>query len=165
MADPKAHPLSTPSGLIELTGSFHTGAGLSAAPEQRKPEDLGEYPFQLVTPKVHNRIHSQGCNLAWTQSSDQQRLWLNPADGSELGLSDGDPALVENSIGRVRVPVRLTGDIRPGAACLAEGAWPRFDGQGVEIAGSANALTSTEPTRPSMGSRTHSVTVRIVKAF
>ena len=165
VANPGAHPLTTPSGLIELTGPAHAAAGLSAVPEQREPEDPGKYPFQLVTPKVHNRIHSQGFNLAWTQSTEQQRLWLNPADGSGLGLSDGDPALVENSIGRMRIPVRLTEDIRPGAACLAEGAWPRFDGQGVEIAGSANALTTTEPTRPSMGSRTHSVTVRIAKAF
>jgi anaerobic dimethyl sulfoxide reductase subunit A len=162
--DPRAHPLSTPSGLIELTSPAQEAAGLSAAPDHFKREEPEAYPFQLVTPKVLDRIHSQGFNLDWTRASDAQRLWLHPADADGLGLSRDSLALVENRIGRVRVPVRLTEDIRPGAACLAEGAWPRFDDEGIETVGSANALTSTEPTLPSQGSRTHSVNVRIVPA-
>ena len=51
-----------------------------------------------------------------------------------------------------------------GAVCLHEGAWPAFDEEGVEVNGSANVLTSTEPTLPSHGSRTHSVLVQAEKA-
>lgn len=47
----------------------------------------------------------------------------------------------------------------PGVVCLTEGVWPVFDPEGVETAGSANVLTSTVPTDPSKGSRTHSVLV------
>ncbi len=163
-ADPRAHPLATPSGLIELTGPAQTAAGFRPVPDHGPGHGPGEHPFQLITPKILARVHSQGFNLPWTGPDREHRLWLNPADARDLGLAQGEMALVENEVGRVRLPVRLTGDIRPGTACLVEGAWPSFDAQGVETAGSANALTSTEPTRPSMGSRTHSVTVRIGRA-
>ncbi len=160
-ADPRAHPLDTPSGKIELTSPEQTGAGFTPVPDHREWTAGKEYPFRLVTPKTLRRVHSQGFNLDWSGGPEEQRLWLNPADATVLGLSQGSEALVESEVGRVRVSVRVTGDIRSGTACLIEGAWPLLDGSGVERAGSANALTSTSPTRPSRGSRTHSVAVRI----
>ncbi len=49
----------------------------------------------------------------------------------------------------------------PGAVCLLQGIWPNLDEQGTELAGAANMLTSTVPTEPCMGSRTHSVLVEV----
>jgi anaerobic dimethyl sulfoxide reductase subunit A len=51
----------------------------------------------------------------------------------------------------------------PGVVCLLEGVWATFDPEGVETAGSVNVLTSTVPTLPSYGSRTHSVFVQVKK--
>jgi anaerobic dimethyl sulfoxide reductase subunit A len=48
-----------------------------------------------------------------------------------------------------------------GVVCLHEGIWPELDSGGIDTAGSVNMLTSTEPTMPSHGSRTHSVLVEI----
>jgi anaerobic dimethyl sulfoxide reductase subunit A len=64
----------------------------------------------------------------------------------------------------VRVVVSLTEDILPGVVSLAAGVWPELDAQGTDTAGSANLLTSTQPTLPSRGSRTHSTWVQVSPA-
>jgi len=66
--------------------------------------------------------------------------------------------------GAVIVEAHVTRDIMRGAVCLHEGAWPAFGEDGAERSGSANVLTSTEPTLPSHGSRTHSVLVQVERA-
>jgi anaerobic dimethyl sulfoxide reductase subunit A len=66
--------------------------------------------------------------------------------------------------GRVRVPLKITNRIMPGVVSLQEGVWPEFDRDGTDTAGSANVLTSTTPTLPSQGSRTHSVNVEVISA-
>ncbi|HIH88097.1 TPA: hypothetical protein HA344_02670, partial [Candidatus Bathyarchaeota archaeon] len=55
-------------------------------------------------------------------------------------------------------------DIMRGVVCLQEGVWPELDAAGVDRVGAVNVLTSSEPTRPSMASRTHSVTVQVARA-
>jgi anaerobic dimethyl sulfoxide reductase subunit A len=55
----------------------------------------------------------------------------------------------------------VTEDVMPGVVCLLEGAWPSFEPDGTDRAGSPNVLTSTVPTKPSHGSRTHSVLVEV----
>lgn len=62
------------------------------------------------------------------------------------------------------VETYVAGDIMRGIMCLHEGAWPAFDDEGVKLNGSADILTSTEPTLSSHGSRTHSVLVQAERA-
>jgi len=57
--------------------------------------------------------------------------------------------------------VRISEDIMQGVVCLPAGAWPELDENGTDTAGSPNLLTSTEPTLPSQGSRTHSGWVEV----
>ena len=52
-------------------------------------------------------------------------------------------------------------DLYSEGVCLLQGIWPSLDGKGMDQAGAANILTSTEPTEPCMGSRTHSVLVEV----
>ena len=69
--------------------------------------------------------------------------------------------LIESPEGKVCIEARVTEEIMKGVTCLLEGAWPSFDPDGIDTAGSPNVLTSTVPTTPSQGSRTHSVLVRV----
>ena len=89
---------------------------------------------------------------------------MNPRDAGERGVEDGGEVHVSSPQGRIRVKAIVTEDIMPGVVSLLEGVWPVFDSEGVETAGSANVLTSTVPTEPSKGARTHSVLVRVSKA-
>ncbi len=75
------------------------------------------------------------------------------------GSADGSLVLISSNVGQAKIPLEITTEIMPGVVSLLAGAWPEFDSEGIETAGSANALTSTTPTIPSQGARTHSVLV------
>ncbi len=167
--DPAAHPLATPSGRIEVASAAYALTGFPAAPRPRSPE--GESPggppgatLRLVTPHARYRINSQNANLPGFIRLEGQRLWMNPADAAARGLGDGEAVQVDNELGRLIVPLRVTADIREGVVCLLQGGWPVLDAEGTDSAGAANLLTSTEPTMPSQGARTHSVRVRVGRA-
>lgn len=159
--DPRAHPLTTPSGRVEIASRAFAKTGFSPIPTCRVMEDDEQFPLRLVTPHARFRIHSQLDDIPWFKAQETQALWMNPGDAAERGIQDARVVALSSPQGQMRVPVRITGDIMPGVVCLTEGAWPEFDEDGIETAGSANVLTSTEPTLPSQCSRTHSVLVQV----
>ena len=81
-ADPAAHPLSTPSGKVELSGAACVAAGLSAVPEARVQAQPAELPLRLVTPKARLRVHSQLGALPWFRERDERALWMHPEDAA-----------------------------------------------------------------------------------
>jgi len=70
---------------------------------------------------------------------------------------------VSSPEGNMRITARVTKDIMPGVVCLLEGVWLFLEADGADTAGSVNVLTSTVPTLPSHGSRTHSVLVQVTR--
>lgn len=69
--------------------------------------------------------------------------------------------IVASDQGKIQIPLKVTDDIMEGVVCLLEGIWPDLDQNGIDHAGATNILTSTKPTEPCMGSRTHSVLVEV----
>lgn len=164
VADPEGHPLQTPSGKIEIASARYAATGFSAFPTCRiAPAEEG-YPLRLITPHPRYRTHSQYDNIPWFKEREPQRLWIHPADAEARGIADGQPVYVRSPQGQVRVPAWVTDQIMPGVVCLLEGVWPQIGPDGVDVAGSPNMLTSTVPTEPSQGSRTHSVWVEVSPA-
>lgn len=161
IADPEKNPLSTPSGKIEIRSEAYAATGFSPIPECRINRPATDYPFRLITPHARFRVNSQNSNLSWTEPFSGHLLYMNRWDGEQLNLSQGDRVKLTSPEGEMVIAVDLTDDIIQGTVCLLQGAWTRMDPSGVEIASAANALTSTTPTLPCKGSRTHSVFVRI----
>ena len=164
VADPEAHPLGTPSGRVQILSEAYADLGFTAVPAYRGLRADDRHPLMLVTPKSRFRVNSQNDNIPWFRERELHGLWMNPRDAEERGIDDGGEVQVSSPEGRVRVTVIVTEDIMPGVVCLLEGVWPIFDSEGVDTAGSANFLTSTVPTEPSKGSRTHSILVQVTKA-
>lgn len=160
-ADPQAAPLATPSGRVELAGAACVAAGLSAVPAARVLSQEPGRPLRLVTPKSALRVHTQLAAIPWFRERDDRTLWINPADAAARGLGDGDVVLVTSERGGVRCPCRVTDDVLEGVVSLLAGIEPEFDEDGYDTAGSANVLTSAEPTLPSRGARLHSTTVEV----
>ncbi|MHB0856741.1 MAG: molybdopterin-containing oxidoreductase family protein [Anaerolineae bacterium] len=160
-ADPQAHPLSTPSGRVEIACPSLEQSGGSLLPQARVLSVEQAYPLRLITPTVRWRTHSQHENIPWFRARIKQALWIHPTDAAERGIDDGQAVWVSSPQGRVEVPAYVTPDILPGVVCLHAGAWPLVRADGVDVGGSPNVLTSTEPTLPSQGSRTHSVLVQV----
>jgi anaerobic selenocysteine-containing dehydrogenase len=163
-ADPVAHPLSTPSGKVELSGAACVAAGLSEVPEPRLLGPAAALPLRLVTPKARLRIHSQLGALPWFRERDERALWMHPRDAAARGLEDGAPVEVGNPRGRVRCPCRVTEDVMLGVVSLTAGLEPELDGAGRDVAGAANVLTSDEPTLPSRGATMSCVAVEVAPA-
>lgn len=161
VADPSGHPLATASGRIEISSDAYARCGGPAVPQCRLALPDADFPLRLVTPHAGCRVNSQNANLSWTRGYKLQTLSMHPADGAARGLHDGDPVRISSLIGKLDTCVRLTTDILAGTVCLYQGAWTRTDPDSVEIGGAANMLTSTEPTLPSGGARTHSVFVEV----
>jgi len=160
-ADPEKNPLDTPSGKIEIFSSEYAKTGFSAVPHCRVLLEDGKFPLRLVTPHARLRTHSQNYNIPWFRDRQDDCLTMNPRDAQVRDISDRDEVLVTSGQGRMRIMVRVNQDIMPGVVSACEGVWPSFDRDGTETAGSVNVLTPTEPTKPSMGSRTHSVLVEV----
>jgi anaerobic dimethyl sulfoxide reductase subunit A len=165
IADPLAHPLGTPSGRIELASQAYADGGFPAVPEYRGFRPSADYPLALVTPHARYRVNSQFANDALFRQREPQELWMNPSDAAERGIGPGQLVRVSSPQGELRAPARITEEIMPGVVCLINGVWPELDSDGIDSAGSANMLTSTEPTLPSHGARTHSVGVEVRAEF
>ena len=149
------------SGKVQIVSEDYARLGAPAVPTCRILADSAEYPLRLVTPHPRFRTHSQYDNIAWFKDKEPQALCMHPADAGPRGVSSGDEVLVESPQGRMRIAAQVTEEIMPGVVSLLEGAWPALDSDGVDTAGSANVLTSTEPTLPSQATRTHSVLVEV----
>jgi anaerobic dimethyl sulfoxide reductase subunit A len=163
VADPKANPLKTPSGLVELSSKVYAKTGYPPIPKCRILQKNEKYPLRVVSPKSRYRINSQNYNIPWFRERERQELWIHPSDAAPRDIENEEQVYVSSPQGLLRIVSRVTDDIVPGVVCLLEGAWPSFDSEGVETAGSVNVLTSTVPTLPSHGSRTHSLFVEVKK--
>ena len=163
IADPASNPLNTPSGKIQLTSDKYALTGGTPVPTSRPLKTNEKYPLRLVTPKSRYHTHSQNYNIPWFNERERNGVWINPLDAEVRGIVDKDQVRISTPQGVVITEAFVTDDIIKGVACLYEGAWMNLK-NGVDYGGSANILTSTVPTLPSHGSRTHSVLVQVEKA-
>jgi anaerobic dimethyl sulfoxide reductase subunit A len=161
IANPEQYRLATPSGKIEIRCAALAGTDSSAIPQCRITEADRIYPLRMVTPHSKFRINSQNSNLQWAAKLARQVLVMNVLDARSRGIQRGDVVRVLSREGEMEIEVFLTDDIIPGCVSLIQGAWSVRDSQDIEKGGAANILTSTIPTLPSQGSRTHSVFVEV----
>ncbi len=161
IADPEANPLKTPSGKVQIYSEAYAGSGYSPVPSCRVAYPSASYPLRLVSPKSRFRVHSMGWNIPFLREREKHALWIHPSDAKTRGIADADEVNVSSPQGLLRIPAMVTEDIALGVVCILEGVWPTFDADGVETSGAVNVLTSTVPTQPSQGSRTHTVFVQV----
>ncbi|MBN2656388.1 MAG: molybdopterin-dependent oxidoreductase [Spirochaetales bacterium] len=158
--DPLGNPLDTPSGKIEIASEKLQDAGGTLLPEHILIGTTENHPLRMITPHEKYRIHSQFENIPSLKKLCDDKLWINSGDALQRGIGEGDAVEVTSPDGAVVVEAHLTDGICRGAVSLNQGVWAIS----AEKGSNANYLTSTEPTRPSMGSRTHSIIVEVKKA-
>lgn len=172
--DPEENPLPTPSGKIEIFSTAKWNANNPELipgvpkyiPEWEGPQaDLVEkYPLQMHGHHYHSRSHSTYDNIQWLRESMPQRLFMNPLDAQERGITDGEKVRVYNDRGEVKIEVRLTNRIMPGVVDLPQGAWYKPNGDGIDEGGCVNTLTSHTPSPFAKGTTQHTNLVQVEKA-
>ena len=114
-------PADAESGTDVLhAGAFATGdrtAPLTPVDPVPPADDLGPDELVLTTGRVLQQFNSG----ALTRRSprlmamrDEDTLQIHPEDAAARGIEDGDPVVVSNDRGRVRVPADITPAVREG---------------------------------------------------
>ncbi len=134
-ANPKAAPLKTPSGKIEIFSETIAGFNYddcSGHPAWLEPKEwhgaplAKKFPLTLVANNPTTRLHSQLDVGGYSQASKiqgREPMRMNPADAAARGIRDGDVVRIFNSRGSCLAGVVVSDKVRPGAIQLATGAW------------------------------------------
>ena len=155
--DPMGHPLSTPSGRIEIYSRAIEAYGYADCPPHPaylEPEEgVGrtspEFPLSLISPKSTRRLHSQLDEFAGGGAPRREPVIIHVADAAARGIRQGDVVLVASPRGRILADADVTDEITPGTVAVRHGAW--FDpqvvnGELIDVHGQANVLTADVPT-------------------
>ncbi|MEI6874974.1 MAG: molybdopterin dinucleotide binding domain-containing protein, partial [Spirochaetota bacterium] len=164
-ADPRAHPLGTPSGKVELRSeALERETGLPALPGWRVSPPDPPFPLSLITPKAARRTHSQGGWEAIESGDGKPFVLLNPEDASARKLAEGGLARVTSRNGSLIIPVSISLDLMQGTVVIHEGSWAELPPTGTYGRGSSNFLTDTIGSPVSLACVMHSVGVAVEKA-
>ena len=156
-ADPRTHPLHTPSGRIEIFSADIDGFGYADCaghPAWFEPTEwLGgrraaDYPLHLLANQPSSRLHSQldiGAVSRGSKVADREPIRIHPTDAAERGLADGDVVRVFNDRGACLAGVVIDAGVRPKVVQLATGAWydplDPTDPDSLCVHGNPNVLT------------------------
>jgi biotin/methionine sulfoxide reductase len=158
-ADPERHPLSTPTGKIEIFSATIDSYGYPDCPGHPvwlEPDEwlgsagAGRFGLQLVANQPKARLHSQldiGAHSQSAKVAGREAVRMNPSDATARGLHDGDLVRIFNDRGACLAGLAIDDAVRPGVAQLSTGAWydpdpadPRFCRHG-----NPNVLTADLP--------------------
>jgi molybdopterin guanine dinucleotide-containing S/N-oxide reductase-like protein len=166
-SDPEKNPLTTPSGKIEIELPQFVDMGGTSLPESVIMDVSESYPLRLITPHDKFRIHSQNDNIQVFSKLIDDKLWMNPIDAEKRGIEDGKVVSILSETGKIKSIVKITEKIKQGVVSLNQGGWVKWNSTDAhyidsDYSGTVNSLTSTLPTLPSRGSRTHSTAVEVL---
>jgi len=167
--DPKANPIGTASGKIELSDAV-----IGRHPKWEAPvEWLGAAAadqLHLISPQPVARLHAQLDNGSASKNSKvrgREPCYIHRRTGVGLGISDGDLVLLENDRGACLAGAVLSDDMRPDCVALATGS--SFDPQMVNgrrmcVHGNPNVLTRDMGASDiSQGNIAHTCLVKVSK--
>lgn len=156
-ADPKAFPLATPSGLIEIFSETVAAFGYDDCPGHpvwlEPAEWLGStsaqrFPIHLLSNQPKTRLHSQFDHGDLSRAGKvcgREPILLSEQDAAQRGIENGAVVRVFNDRGACLAGAVVTKGLRPGVACLSTGGWydpsePSIAGS-LELHGNPNVLT------------------------
>ena len=154
--DPSAHPLTTPTGRIQLSSDVVAGFGYPDCPghpawleptQWHGSAQASTYPLVLLANNPAARLHSQldfGSHSRASKIDGREPVRVNPADAQARGLHTGDLVRVFNDLGACLGGAVLDPEIAAGVVQMSTGAWFSPVAQVEPVlcaAGNVNVLT------------------------
>jgi len=129
--DPEGHPLTTPSGKVEIFSENIASFGYADCPGHPTwlpPVDVvtEKHPLQLVANQPTTRLRSQfdfGGHSTEMKHRGREVARMHPIDAAPRGINDGDIIKLSNDRGACLAAVKISEEIRPGIVQLPTGAW------------------------------------------
>jgi biotin/methionine sulfoxide reductase len=156
-ADPRAHPLGTPSGRIELHSKTIASFALPDCPGHPswlEPREwlgsprVAQYPLHMLSDQPYTKLHSQLDHSSYSLANKVDRrepIHIHPADAAARAIEDGALVRVFNDRGTCLAAARIDEALRPGVVKLSTGAWwdPVSPGEpdSIDRHGNPNTLT------------------------
>jgi anaerobic dimethyl sulfoxide reductase subunit A len=106
------------------------------------------------------RNNSQFDNVEEFRRSIDNTVWIHPLDAAPRGIGDGEPVVLFNGNGSAHTDARVTEDTMRGVLVYHQGRWEEKNSSSSK---SVNLVSSSTPTFPSRGARTHSIKVDICR--
>ena len=165
--DPKANPLSTPTGLIEF---YATGLAEHFPDDEERPpvpkwipegvshqETIGterskKYPLLVMSNHPRWGIHSQHDDITWLREIETCKvrgadgyqyhpLWVNPKDARERGIKHGEVVSLYNERGTILCGAYVTERVMPGVVSVDHGAkYDPIDPGVIDRGGAINSI-------------------------
>ncbi len=134
---------STPSGKVEIFSPTLADYGYDPLPTFTPPPEDPAYPFTLITgTRTIAFTHSGFRQLARLRKLVPGPLVeINPESAEKLGITDGEPVLLESPKGSLTLKARVTDEVPPGVLSIQHG-WEEAN---------ANLLTAFDPPDPISG--------------
>lgn len=157
--DPKAYPLKTPSGRIEIFSETVAAFGYDDCPGHpawlEPCEWLGSprartFPLHMMSNQPSTRLHSQMDPAGISKSTKihgREPVRINPADAADRAIRNGDVVRIWNDRGQTLAGAVLCDGIMRGVIQLATGAWyDPLEPMGLDKHGNPNVLTRDQGT-------------------
>lgn len=151
--DPIAHPLATPSGLIEIVSDTIDDFGYDDCPPHPawlSPPEVaelgsGRYPLCLVANNPKTRLHSQldhGAYSAASKVQGREPIRLHPDDAAARSINEGDVVLVRSETAQMLAGAVLDDNVARHVAQISTGAWYDYSAPNVAdcVHGNPNVL-------------------------
>jgi anaerobic selenocysteine-containing dehydrogenase len=133
----------TPSGKVEIFSPTLAEYGYDPLPTFTPPPEDPAYPFTLITgTRTIAFTHAGFRHVAKLRKLVPEPLVeVNPESAQKLGISDGEPVLLESPKGSLTLKARVTDEVPPGVLSIQHG-WEEAN---------ANLLTDFDPPDPISG--------------
>ena len=166
--DPKAAPLTTASGKLEIScqakADLFNSFGLSDRkytpyPAYILPDigyettfkdgkiggEKGEYPYIMFNPHYFRRSHTVFDNCPWLREAWPNPVFLAASDAKEKGIVDGDTVRVWTKYGEVLRKACVMENLMPGEVGIPHGSWVRVNEKtGIDEGGADNFLIGND---------------------
>lgn len=152
--DPQAHPLDSVSGKFEiycqskadmLNRAAFNGETYKPYPTHHENERDENYPLLMFNTHYPRSACSDFDNVATLRETWSAPVTVSMADAAERGIKTGDAVLVSSPYGKILRPVSVSACVAPGSVDVPNGAWSRFDDDGIDRGGNPNVLYGGKP--------------------
>ena len=133
--DPKANPLRTPSGKIEIFSETIDAFDYEDCPghpiwlepaEWLGSDKVASHPLHLISNQPKTRLHGQldsGPISVESKIAGREPVMMNPKDSASRGLVAGDIVRIYNGRGACLAGLVISDSLREGVVQLSTGAW------------------------------------------